>query len=284
MIKTSTLISCLLILTSSAFSQSSRLLNLRNVDFNINNEKKVIEIEYDIDNVDPKDSIYVRVFNNKQKYFPCSKLEGDIGQNITGGTRKKIIWDFIADNFNVDEDITITVYVKLYNSYKSNPKPPKVDDFTNPTAKTEKTIPPTSDVKVTKTNNSRTIALLGIGVGTASLGGYLIIDGLKQRKLANNDYQSYIANNWNQKIIVNDDEWLKQYSEGTISNAKRMLDKAQSRLKKSTLLLGVGIGLIAADLTFFTVKLLTQKSKSFNNSNMSISYSNSSGVTLTYKF
>lgn len=251
---------------SHTFGQKARQVTVKNVRFNLNTNQRVIEINYDVENITPEDSVYILVSNRDKQNFKSTALKGDIGKKVTPGSNKMISWDFMADSLQINEEIAITVYVKLFNV---SPKPSPTTIIaanTKPVKENKKTEKPEIKIpKVAKIKKFNTLAIGIFGAGLAA-GGYMVFDGLQQKKVAEEYYQSYKDNNWNQKLIVSDDTWLKQYSEGSIATANSMLARAQDKLKKSNIMLYSGIGLIVADaiLTIPRFRRKTDKKLSFS--------------------
>jgi hypothetical protein len=251
---------------SHTFAQKPRQVVVKNVKFNLNTYQRLIEINYDVESIILEDSVYIVVTNRDKQEFKSTALKGDVGKKITPGAEKKILWDFMADSLRINDDIAITVYVKLH-SLAQKPEPsPVVIATTKPAKETKKVEKPEIKIpKVPKVKKFNTWAIGLLGAGLAA-GGYMVYDGLAQKKVAEGYYQTYIDNSWNQKIIVSDDAWLKQYSEGSIATANAMLTRAQDKLKKANTMLYSGIGVIVADaiLTIPKIRRKTGKKLSFN--------------------
>lgn len=261
---------------SDAFAQKARQVAVKNVKLNLNTYQRVIEINYDVEQITPEDSVYIVVKNKDNQIFRSTALKGDIGKKVSPGENKKILWDFMTDSLRINEEIAVTVNVKLHG-LAPRPDPTSVIAAnTNPARESKKIEKPVKEnkkiekpeIKIPKVPKVRKYNSFAIGLFGAGLaaGGYMVFDGLQQKKIADEYYQSYIDNNWNQKLTVTDDAWLKQYSEGSIVTANAMLARAQDKLKKSNTMLYAGIGLIAVDaiLTIPRFKRKTPKKLSFN--------------------
>lgn len=247
----------LLVVLSQGFAQQARQVNIKDIKVNLNDKTKEIEISYDVDNLAEKDSVFILVQNRQGTKFKCVTLRGDIGTNIQSGDNKMIYWNFIADSLRINEEISFTIKVKMYDDYSdiktpANTTPSKpVVIADNPVIEKNQVPKPPK----TKKLNLPMVAALGVGV---LAGGYMVYDGLQQQGVAAKYYQSYQSDNWNQKVTVSDDEWLKNYSQGTISSAETMLSRAQDKLKKANMMLYAGIGVIVAD-AILTIPRLKRK-------------------------
>jgi len=94
-------------------------------------------ISYDIQNSnqDNKFKVWIEVTDSTQnKIIPVS-ITGDLGEKITGGNNKKIIWDFVADSIFLENGIFVQLYSELQES-------PEIKEETKPSdlIKTEKEI------------------------------------------------------------------------------------------------------------------------------------------------
>ncbi len=69
-------------------------------------------IEYGLLNSARSDKFTVRIKVTLEsgKQVPASSLNGDVGEGVTGGGNRKIVWDIEADSVFLDEDIFVVVY------------------------------------------------------------------------------------------------------------------------------------------------------------------------------
>jgi hypothetical protein len=80
-----------------------------------------LHISYDIIDKNPKDQFYIWVEMSKQngERILSTSLSGDIGEKITAGTNKMIIWEPEKDSIFLNEEIFVEVkaekYVKTFN-------------------------------------------------------------------------------------------------------------------------------------------------------------------------
>lgn len=221
-------------------------------------KEKLIEINYDVSGINLKDSVYIEVTGKKSGKIKPIALSGDLGVGIQAGSNKKIVWDFMADNLRINEDIMVNVYLKKYQA------PVVAVVKPTPKIKEEKPVIATKEKKEGEglKSNPRKInkkALLTLAAGVVvggALGGY----GFQQKSLADQYYNDYKNNNWNQKITVDTDEFLKLYSEASIKKANEDLVKAQNQLKTANIFMYAGIGIVLADAIFSVPRLRQKKS------------------------
>ncbi|MFH0758567.1 MAG: hypothetical protein V2B15_14865 [Bacteroidota bacterium] len=73
-----------------------------------------VHIEFDLLNSTRSEKFTIRLditYENGEK-VPASSLSGDIGEGVTGGGNKQIIWDMEADSIFLDGDIFVEVYAQ----------------------------------------------------------------------------------------------------------------------------------------------------------------------------
>jgi hypothetical protein len=103
------IIACIIGCMSQTMVLHSQTSEVRNIDFNLINDK--IVITYDIVNFKPGELFNVTVTIETAsglKTIP-STVTGDIGLGIAGGTGKKVEWDYKADNFQSTEELYVNV-------------------------------------------------------------------------------------------------------------------------------------------------------------------------------
>jgi hypothetical protein len=96
-------------------------LNSYSQNFHISQPKlevvgKQLHISYDIVDKNPTDQFYVWVEMSKKSGEPIlsKSLTGDIGEKITAGSNKLIIWDPEKDSIFLDEEIFVEVKAEMY--------------------------------------------------------------------------------------------------------------------------------------------------------------------------
>ena len=95
-----------------------------NIDFNLVGED--IVITYDIVNYAPGEKfiITIEVVTESGKKLNTRSLTGDVGSNISGGSKKQVTWDFKNDNIKLTEGIYVEVIAKSLLVIEK-PEPPK---------------------------------------------------------------------------------------------------------------------------------------------------------------
>lgn len=75
----------------------------------------VINIYYDILNSDQaiKFRVWIEVTDSTENKIIPKSISGDIGEDVTGGSNKKISWSFVADSIYLDHGLYIQVYSEL---------------------------------------------------------------------------------------------------------------------------------------------------------------------------
>lgn len=73
-----------------------------------------LEILYDMITARPGDSVYVEVHSRGRgdlRLLP-QFVRGDVGERLTAGSNKRIVWEAIANGYSLNEDVQATVFVK----------------------------------------------------------------------------------------------------------------------------------------------------------------------------
>ena len=72
-------------------------------------------INYDILNAKPSDfyKVWIEVTDSDGKKINAISVTGDVGQEIKGGTDKRIIWNMVSDKIYIDKEIIIEVKAEL---------------------------------------------------------------------------------------------------------------------------------------------------------------------------
>lgn len=97
-----------LFLSQGVFAQESAEITQPQLELKIN----TIEISYDILNSSRRDlfDIWVEVTDTAGNLIEAKSLSGDVGEDVKGGSHRKIFWDLSADNILLDAGIYIQVY------------------------------------------------------------------------------------------------------------------------------------------------------------------------------
>jgi hypothetical protein len=95
---------CVNILSQAKFEISQPTLKLLN--------DRLI-VKYDILGVDPDDRFNVKleISDSKGNKIKANSVFGDIGDNVSGGNSKQIIWDMAADSVYLNIDISVEILV-----------------------------------------------------------------------------------------------------------------------------------------------------------------------------
>ncbi len=106
----------LLISAPGLFAQTKA--TIANVDFYAESNK--IIITYDIVDYQPGETfnIWIQVKSTGGKIVNAKTTTGDIGKGIAGGPGKRIEWDYIADQFNIADEVSIEVFAALEGAAK----------------------------------------------------------------------------------------------------------------------------------------------------------------------
>lgn len=88
-----------------------------------------ISIYYDILNSNQKNTfkVWIEITDSTENKIIPRSITGDLGENITGGNNKKIIWDFVADSIYLDNGIYVQLYSEILSpEIKEESKPDEV--------------------------------------------------------------------------------------------------------------------------------------------------------------
>ena len=113
---------CFGVFSVNGFGQTeARIIN---IDFNLVGEN--IVITYDIVNYVPgeKFNITIEVVTESGKKLNARSLTGDVRSNISGGSNKKVTWDYKKDNIALTEGIYVEVIAESLLVI-AKPEPPK---------------------------------------------------------------------------------------------------------------------------------------------------------------
>lgn len=94
----------LLLLMSNANAQS-KLPYIKNIQMNV--KESQVEITYDILNSDAGQLHYIDLFfiDSEFNYFYPDSVYGDIGEGVSGGTNKKIIWEISNELIDLPKSV-----------------------------------------------------------------------------------------------------------------------------------------------------------------------------------
>lgn len=88
---------------------------IQNVDFELVNDRLVIT--YDLVNTKPREkfNISVNIFTVAGKEIDAQAFSGDVNSDVSGGYKKKIIWDIQKDIAYIEDEIIVRVLAELQN-------------------------------------------------------------------------------------------------------------------------------------------------------------------------
>lgn len=88
---------------------------IQNVDFMMINDQLVIN--YDLVNTKPRErfNITVNIFTVAGKEIDAQAFSGDVNSDVSGGYKKKIIWDIQKDIAYIEDEIIVRVLAELQN-------------------------------------------------------------------------------------------------------------------------------------------------------------------------
>ncbi len=224
------------------------------------NNKLVITFDFVEDNEDNRYDIWVEITNLSDKRINARTLKGDLGDKLEGGKGKQIIWDYIADDVVLNEEINVEVKALISRSEISN---------------------------LTSTSAGKAILLSAIfpGWGLSKLdpGKPYWIMGISTYLLATS---SIVLNRSAENHYLNYKTDLNQES----SDESLEKSKSQDQLSKVTAYSAIGIW--AINIIWTVAKASKSKNKSFGSlNNQKIQFFSSynpmfksSGFTLKYNF
>ncbi|GAB4035630.1 hypothetical protein [Spirosoma jeollabukense] len=99
----------LLFLISLTASAQVRVSNVR---VSLNAEGMLVT-QYDVQGIASEDSVYVAINGLKSGRLTPISLTGDLGRKVAAGTDKTIYWDIVKDAYKINEDVVVTVLIKL---------------------------------------------------------------------------------------------------------------------------------------------------------------------------
>jgi len=88
---------------------------IQNVDFELVNEQLIIT--YDLVNTKPREryNISVNIFTAAGKKIDAQAFKGDVNSDVSGGKKKKIIWEIQKDIAYIEAKIIVRVLAELQN-------------------------------------------------------------------------------------------------------------------------------------------------------------------------
>ena len=73
-----------------------------------------VHIFYDIINSGPNDRFIISVLitDTRGQELVCNSLSGDVGDNVSGGVQKHIVWDLVEDSITLNGDIDVQILLE----------------------------------------------------------------------------------------------------------------------------------------------------------------------------
>jgi len=96
---------------------------IQNVDFQLVNDQLVIT--YNLVNTKPREkfNISVNIFTVAGKEIDAQAFSGDVNSDVSGGYKKKIIWDIQKDIAYIEDEIIVRILAELQNPKIIKPTP-----------------------------------------------------------------------------------------------------------------------------------------------------------------
>ncbi len=91
---------------------ASAQVRITNVRASLNTEG-ILVMQYDVQGIATDDSVYVAVNGLKSGRLSPITITGDMGRRVTAGVGKTIYWDIVKDAYKINEQLVVTVLVKL---------------------------------------------------------------------------------------------------------------------------------------------------------------------------
>lgn len=83
-----------------------------NVRFSLNTDG-ILVTQYDVQGIAANDSVYLVANGLKSGKITPITINGDLGRRVGAGVGKTIYWDIVKDGYKINEDVIVTVLVKL---------------------------------------------------------------------------------------------------------------------------------------------------------------------------
>ncbi len=232
-----------LLLVALLFPLLSQAQTATNIRVRLDPTIRKMIIEYDLQNIQPADSLYIEVETSSGQMFTPRTITGAVGKGLRSGTNQAAYWDVIKDNARINEAVQARVrFIRPAPARAVQPAPtvqPTESPKSEVRAAPAKPVVTPSPGSVAKTKKSP-IPLIGY-LTTGALGLY----GVTLYSSIGKDSDAY-----NSKPFV------------TSTTEKAEYDKKLSDLKsrKGTLTAVVGVAVAAGVAT--TIYTLTRKKKS----------------------
>lgn len=222
---------------------------ITNVRFEVREKSKVIEIRYDAQGLVQSDSVYIIAKTRKGHEIRPRTLQGNVGTGLKAGKNKKVIWDVVADDLRVNEEVGIVI---------------NVWSLPVPVVAVRDSIPPRRPI-VAKAPKGKLngMALLTLGAGLAA-GGALAYQGYLQKGRSQDNYDLYKSRNWNHKNDLNlagNDTYLQTLYKSSAEQAETDLKLAKRQQMMSRVFTYGGIAVAVVDAVLMLPRLRSRANK-----------------------
>jgi len=99
----------LFLLTAISGHAQKTKAQIKNVDFELVNNKVIITYDIIKHQYSEMFKIWVKVYTAQENELKAKALTGSVGENVAGGNKKKIIWDVNKDGVHLNNDIYVEV-------------------------------------------------------------------------------------------------------------------------------------------------------------------------------
>ena len=168
---------------------------------NVVDNKLVIDYGFTKSKQKQNFNVWLEIKNSTGEKLNVKAVSGDVGENIKGGENKQIIWDFLADNIVIDDNIGIEVKAELMIPEKT------ISNISTGKALLLSAVMPGLGIAKVKQKNSYLL------LGAVTYGSVIL--SYINNKNANNNYNEYLSNNIPSS---ESDSYSKSNSQKTMSN------------------------------------------------------------------
>ena len=216
-------ITIILIIATTTLSFAQTKAQVKNVNFELVNNEVIITYDIVKHRPDEMFKIWVKIYTAQENELKAESLTGAVGENVSGGDHKKIVWNPAKDGVYLDNDIYIQVFA---GSTSRN-----TDDGVSSDVSMGKWLmlsalyPGTGNAKV----RSNKLWLAAGALGYGSMVGSVLLNSK-----ASKSYDNYLRSQ-------------------DVSERNDLFNDADSQKQLSTILFVSGAVIWAADLLLFTL-------------------------------
>ncbi len=99
---------------------------VENVDFFVDGQNLIITYDVAKARTGATFDVSIKISTVKGQQLRAYSLSGDVGQGVSGGKFKRIVWDLAKDNVFIDDEIFVQVEAKPSRSSKSDKSAPGI--------------------------------------------------------------------------------------------------------------------------------------------------------------